>query len=261
MWSRATSALISAAGWDHEDRFQGVAADPEGGEADVGPGVVGAGCGEVPSEGPAEGLARLCAARIFPFVPVCPPLSGARGVLMGRLSVESMATVHSPGPPHRRGPGRDAASPRSRPVPSGRSARSRSARVRTARADHARSPGRSMIGVLVHGLSRGVRHETAQPVGGCSRQASAQRVDPDHRPVDSCFPKTTRPRTHLRLVRSLNDHFPLSRVRRGASSEPLPRVLLPPPSFPLSWHLPRIIGRRQGGKAIGSNTHTLGNHL
>lgn len=226
MWSRATSALISAAGWDHEDRFQGVAADPEGGEADVGPGVVGAGCGEVPSEGPAEGLARLCAARIFPFVPVCPPLSGARGVLMGRLSVESMATVHSPGPPHRRGPGRAA-----------------------------------MIGVLVHGLSRGVRHETAQPVGGCSRQASAQRVDPDHRPVDSCFPKTTRPRTHLRLVRSLNDHFPLSRVRRGASSEPLPRVLLPPPSFPLSWHLPRIIGRRQGGKAIGSNTHTLGNHL
>ena len=207
MWSRATSALISATGWDHEDRFQGVAADPEGGEADVGPGVVGAGCGEVPSEGPAEGLARLCAARIFPFVPVYAPLSDASGVLMGRLTVESMATVHSPGPPHRRGPGRAAT-----------------------------------IGVLVHGLSRGVRHETAQPVGGCSRQASAQRVDPDHRPVDSCFPKTTQPRTHLRLVRSLNDHFPLSRVRRGASSEPLPRVLLPPPSFPLSWHLPRIIG-------------------
>src|SRR6478609_7083658 len=138
MWSRATSALISATGWDHEDRFQGVAADPEGGEADVGPGVVGAGCGEVPSEGPAEGLARLCAARIFPFVPVYAPLSEASGVLMGRLTVESMATVHSPGPPHRRGPGRAAT-----------------------------------IGVLVHGLSRGVRHETAQPVGGCSRQASA----------------------------------------------------------------------------------------
>lgn len=72
----------------------GVAADPEGGEADVGPGVVGAGCGEVPSEGPAEGLARLCAARIFRSSRL--PPSEASGVLMGRLTVESMATVHSP---------------------------------------------------------------------------------------------------------------------------------------------------------------------
>lgn len=78
MWSRATSALISATGWDHEDRFQGVAADPEGGEADVGPGVVGAGCGEVPSEGPAEGLARLCAARIFRSSRLPPPFGSQR---------------------------------------------------------------------------------------------------------------------------------------------------------------------------------------
>lgn len=113
-----------------------------------------------------------------------------------------------------------------------------------------------MIWVLTLGLPRGVRHKTAQPVGSRQRQAPAQCVDPDHRAVDSCLPKTAQPRTHLRLVQSLNDHFPLSRVRRGASSKPLPRVLLPPPSFPLSWHLPSITGQRQGGKAMGPSTHT-----
>ncbi|MFF8812348.1 hypothetical protein [Streptomyces pactum] len=120
---------------------------------------------------------------------------------------------------------------------------------------------RSMIRVLVLGLPRGGRHETAQPVGGRQPQAPAQRVDPDHRPVDSRLSKTAQPRTHLRLVPCLKDHFPLSRVRRGVSSKPLPHVLLPPPSLPLSWHLPRITGRCQDGKASGPSTHTLGGRM
>ncbi|MFI5642017.1 AAA family ATPase [Streptomyces goshikiensis] len=103
-----------------------------------------------------------------------------------------------------------------------------------------------LIRVLVLGRPRGVRHETAQPVGGRQPQASAQRVDPDHRSVDSCLLKTAQRHTHLCLVQSLNNKFPLSRVRRGTSSKPLPRVLLPPPSFPLSWHPPRITGRAPG---------------
>ncbi|GFN01128.1 hypothetical protein Sfulv_59380 [Streptomyces fulvorobeus] len=86
-----------------------------------------------------------------------------------------------------------------------------------------------MIRGLAFGLSCGVFHETAQPVGGRQHESPAQRVDPDHRPVDSCLAETTQPRMHLSLVPTLNDHFSLPRVRRGASSKPLPRVRLPPP--------------------------------
>ncbi|MFI8966932.1 helix-turn-helix domain-containing protein [Streptomyces sp. NPDC053493] len=56
------------------------------------------------------------------------------------------------------------------------------------------------------------------------------RVDPDHRAVDSCLPKTAQPRTHLHLVPCLNDHFPPSRATqapdcrcRPASSRPVRR--------------------------------------
>lgn len=103
------------------------------------------------------------------------------------------------------------------------------------------------------GLPRRTCYEAAQPVGGRQPQTPTQRVDPDHRTVDSGLLKTAQPRTHLRQVPTLDDHFPLTHVRRGARSKPLPRVLLPSPSLPLSWHPPRINGRRQEGKKFGSN--------
>lgn len=111
------------------------------------------------------------------------------------------------------------------------------------------------------GLPRRTCHEAAQPVGGRQPQAPTQRVDSDHRTVDSRLLKTAQPRTHLRQVPSLDDYFPLTHVRRGARSRPLPRVLLPSPSLPLSWHPPRINGRRQEGKEFGPNTCPPGDHL
>ncbi len=112
-----------------------------------------------------------------------------------------------------------------------------------------------MIRVLVLELLRGVRQETAQPVGGRLPLSPAQPVDPDHRPVESCLPKTAQPRTHLRLVPCLNDCLPASRVRCGARSKPLPRVVLPPSSLPLPRNPPRITRQHQDGKAVGPGTY------
>lgn len=48
------------------------------------------------TSGPAGGLARLRAARIFQFVPVCGPfLRAPAACWWARLTVESTATVHS----------------------------------------------------------------------------------------------------------------------------------------------------------------------
>lgn len=58
----------------------------------------------------------------------------------------------------------------------------------------------------------------------------------------------------LRLVPSVKDHFPPSHVRRSTSSKPLPLGLLPPLPLPLSWHRPRIAGRRRSSKAIEPST-------
>ncbi|GAB3209046.1 hypothetical protein GCM10027294_21860 [Marinactinospora endophytica] len=56
----------------------------------------------------------------------------------------------------------------------------------------------------------------------------------------------------LRAVPGLQDHFPPSGLRDAASGKPPTRGLLPPPSLPLPWHLPRITGRRHNGKANGA---------
>lgn len=117
-------------------------------------------------------------------------------------------------------------------------------------ADSPRPAARSMIRVLAAGLARRVRREPAQPVGGRLDQAAAQGVDPDHRQVDSRLPEAAQVRAQLRLVPSLEDHFPPSRIRCGTSSEPLPLGVLSPLPLPLSWHRPRITGRLRSGKAI-----------
>lgn len=77
-------------------------------------------------------------------------------------------------------------------------------------------------------LPPGARHEAAQPIGDRQRQAPAQRVDPDHRIVDSCLSDVAQPCVQLRLVPSLNNHFPLPCIRCRASGKLLPRGLLPP---------------------------------
>lgn len=117
-----------------------------------------------------------------------------------------------------------------------------------------------MIRVLAVRLARGVRHEPAQPIGGRVRQAAAQRVDPDHRLVDSLLSKAAQVRAQLRLVPSLKDHFPPSHVRRSASSEPPPLGLLPPLPLPLPWHRPRIADRRWSSKAIEPSARALQLH-
>ncbi|MFI7316734.1 DUF6233 domain-containing protein [Streptomyces venezuelae] len=48
----------------------------------------------------------------------------------------------------------------------------------------------------------------------------AQRVDLDHRRIDSCLPQAAQLCTHLRLVPGLDHHFPLPRVRSGACGAP-----------------------------------------
>lgn len=79
--------VVDVAGREHDRERQAAAVD---GQVDLG--------GQSAS-GAAEGLARLRAARIFQFVPVCGPLLRAPAACWwARLIVESTATVHSTRP-------------------------------------------------------------------------------------------------------------------------------------------------------------------
>ncbi|CAL9345944.1 hypothetical protein SUDANB132_00363 [Streptomyces sp. enrichment culture] len=153
---------------------------------------------------------------------------------------------HAISPP--RGTGRQpsrsadpAASPRSCPLPSGPTGRRPSATG-------------SMIRDLAVRRTSDVVREPAQPIGALLHWTSAQRVNPDERFVDSLLPKPPHVPPQLCLVLGLKNYFPLSDVRRGASSQPLPPCLLPPSSLALSWHRPRIAGRRQHSKRIEPTT-------
>ena len=53
----------------------------------------------------------------------------------------------------------------------------------------------------------------------------------------------------FRLVLSLEEHLPATRVRRDASSRPLHLVLLLTPSFALPWHRPSIASFDRDSKA------------
>ena len=79
--------VVGVAGREHDGQRQAPTID---GEVDL---------GGQPASGPAEGLARLRADRIFQFVPVaCPFLRAPAACWWARLTVESTATVHSTRP-------------------------------------------------------------------------------------------------------------------------------------------------------------------
>lgn len=115
---------------------------------------------------------------------------------------------------------------------------------------------RSIIGRSLAGIGREARHEEAQSEGGRPYQAPTEHVRPHRRPVDLRVRRseTADVSTPLRLVLSLEEHLPATRVRREASSRPLRLVLLLtlPLTFPLPlpWHRSSIAEPHHHSKAI-----------
>jgi hypothetical protein len=67
--------------------------------------------------------------------------------------------------------------------------------------------------------------------------------------------------TPFRLVLSLEEHFPMTSVRREVSAGPLPLVGLLSFPLPLPWHRPSIAGPRVFNKTITRTVRHIADHL